>query len=50
MNFKIMGTKIYVGAKNDQNHLNSHTIFGASLLTYSVDLYRYNSRLQPNAG
>ena len=29
MNFKIMGTKHFVGAKNHQNHLNSHTIFGA---------------------
>ena len=41
MNCKIMGTKIFVFAKNHQNHLDSHMIFGPPphLLTYSVDLY-----------
>ena len=32
MNFKIMGTKIFVFAKTHQNHVNSHTIFGAPCL------------------
>ena len=35
--FFLIGPDFFVFAKNHQNHLNSHTIFGAKNHTYSVD-------------